>query len=548
MAQDKQILENYEPQGKYLRGMYGAMGGNIQGGSNLVPQQGALVPTSSDMEKAIGPKHNQGGMTVAKDGQMVAEIEGEEMVKDGQKVYSDELSPDGKNSFAKLAEVISKKKGKLEAQLADSNVSKIEKSTLERQISNLDKDEEKLFQMQEQMKQEQGIETPMVDAQGMRNGGKIMNYLLGGGYTDIDPDPDYPTPDYYKTNPPNSLDFLRNFKANPSSKVNTPSGGSTDTDSNPDYLTPDYYKTTSPDDILNEEFLRNLGANPLSKINTDKKEKTIIDSREELDEKGKTYATKEGNRNFKYAKDGPEGTGTKGKPLFENAADFVPYVDNFVNLATTLLKPKVPKPAFVPQTTMNTKVNVNDQLSTVDNQIAQASKYIDGNTSNSRTARALNIRTRLGGASQKNQILATKENAENQLENQAIGVGLQTSAQNTAISNQFADKKLQRALSIPAEINQNVVNATEDFQKKQDYVSKERLADRQIDLYKQIYTGGNPDLSARTDMKTNEVLAKWDKNPEAFKVFYDDIMNASDNVYSATTKALLEQLKPRYIK
>lgn len=108
---------------------------------------GKLKKLSSDMVVAKGNTHeessidNTSGIKLIKNGKAFAEIEDEETIKDGKKVYSDRLTVDGNVTFAKAAANLAKKKSAIEN--SNSNNS---------QVKKIDAQEDALFKKQESMK------------------------------------------------------------------------------------------------------------------------------------------------------------------------------------------------------------------------------------------------------------------------------------------------------------------------------------------------------------------------------------------------------------
>lgn len=129
-----------------------AKGGNTSNSYNT--KGGELKPLSSDMEIAEGNKHNEskidgtsGIKLLDKTGKPFVEIEDEETIKDGTKVYSDQSIYTNGKTYAQTAEQLSKKKGELEMKLNKGN--SIQNSTARRRIEVLDKEEDALFVHQE---------------------------------------------------------------------------------------------------------------------------------------------------------------------------------------------------------------------------------------------------------------------------------------------------------------------------------------------------------------------------------------------------------------
>ena len=84
---------------------------------------GALNPLASDVDKAEGNTHEEGGITLHdNNGNPKAEIENQEVVVDNNKVLSDRLSFMGGKSFAEIGEELGKEKGKNEEKLKNGDM------------------------------------------------------------------------------------------------------------------------------------------------------------------------------------------------------------------------------------------------------------------------------------------------------------------------------------------------------------------------------------------------------------------------------------------
>lgn len=162
LTEDQYLLDNYPVEGNEIKGYY-KKGGKM----NLVGYKakgGNLLPMSSDMDLVDGNKHGQstidntnGVKLLGTNGQPVAEVEDEEVIKDDEKVYSDRLKLKNGRTYAQEAERIGKKKGEAEAILNDPNAGRLKKNGAKLKVENWTKAADDLFNHQEQMKKEQGI-------------------------------------------------------------------------------------------------------------------------------------------------------------------------------------------------------------------------------------------------------------------------------------------------------------------------------------------------------------------------------------------------------
>jgi hypothetical protein len=135
-----------------------ANGGNLS--KSYKTKGGELKPLSSDMEVAKGNKHDEstidntsGIKLLDKTGKPFVEIEDEETIKDGTKVYSDQIIYKGNKTYAQTAEQLSKKKGELEKNINKGN--SVQNTTARRKIQVIDKEEDALFAHQEASKVKQ---------------------------------------------------------------------------------------------------------------------------------------------------------------------------------------------------------------------------------------------------------------------------------------------------------------------------------------------------------------------------------------------------------
>ena len=82
---------------------------------------GVLNPLASDIVKAEGATHAEGGIKLGKNGKAYAEVEDQEIIQ-GNNVYSDRITlPNSKITIAMEAEKLAKLKGKSEKYLVSSN-------------------------------------------------------------------------------------------------------------------------------------------------------------------------------------------------------------------------------------------------------------------------------------------------------------------------------------------------------------------------------------------------------------------------------------------
>ena len=141
---------------------YYAGGGNLPSTGQFNTKGGELVPISSNSEIAVGNTHgekiidNSYGITLQKGNTPIAEVENQEVIKDGKKVYSDRLMYNTTQTFADKAKQLGIKAGKLETKLNSTKDTK-DRNGYERMLAGVKMGEEVLYAKQEQEKQIQGL-------------------------------------------------------------------------------------------------------------------------------------------------------------------------------------------------------------------------------------------------------------------------------------------------------------------------------------------------------------------------------------------------------
>ena len=108
--EDAQLLDDYDTNGQYVE--YFATGGKLPTSSikgKYATIGGKTKPIAKGVEEVEGNTHEQKtidnsyGVTLVnkQNGMPTANVEDEEVIVDGKYVFSDRLSPDGKQTFAK---------------------------------------------------------------------------------------------------------------------------------------------------------------------------------------------------------------------------------------------------------------------------------------------------------------------------------------------------------------------------------------------------------------------------------------------------------------
>ena len=148
---DTALLKDYETDGRLGAEYYMANGGKLSTPS-YYSTGGKLTRLSSDTELVEGNTHAEGGVKLKKGGGTApfAEVEDEEVIKDGKRVYSDRLRSSNGKTFAENVEALSTEKGKLEKLSTKGDA--ISRGTNKRRIEILDAKEDAFYQEQESLK------------------------------------------------------------------------------------------------------------------------------------------------------------------------------------------------------------------------------------------------------------------------------------------------------------------------------------------------------------------------------------------------------------
>jgi hypothetical protein len=134
--------------GREGAGIY-AKGGRLMSAYCSYGNGGVLNPISSVATKAVGDTHEEGGITLQSNGVPIAEVEDGEIISQG-KVFSNKLKARPGVTYAKEAENLERKRGKLEESTNTNNYR--EKNSATRMMNNVNQDINNLFAMQEASK------------------------------------------------------------------------------------------------------------------------------------------------------------------------------------------------------------------------------------------------------------------------------------------------------------------------------------------------------------------------------------------------------------
>lgn len=502
-----------------------ANGGNMSLSPNIQTMGGDLVPTASGMDKAIGNTHeeskidNTKGIKLLENGIPKVEIEDDEMIKNGQMVFSDRLKFDKNNTYAQKAEKLSKRRRKLENKLTETLDSR-SKNTLERQVVGLDAKENDLFLHQEIKKVKKGItnESTTMEMGGNPTIGRFMTALDEGqkireitkesvrakmragqplakmNWTNIGRHAFDGTKDLLNNNKKvEALDTTNLEQGIDTTNVSTevPTITQEEMDKMYNSITPTQSNMRKGGILKRKKggiipkanngiYIDPETGDPIKYYNPE----TGMDEIDYAYMTGASNTKLSDNPYYQRPVENAEGTeekqGINWKKIGETADKFVPYADNLVNAYLTSKTPKVRKPNLQRSTSLNTTHNINPALSQVRESVASISDDIVNNTSNSNVARAQLAKIKLAGMTQGNNLLTQKENIENQLKNQQTLNNQGIQAQNLAKLDRFGEAQTMRELGIQSAISRNVTDAVDDYKMSEETKAKEQYQAEQL--------------------------------------------------------------------
>lgn len=445
--EDAQLLDDYDTNGKYVE--YFANGGGLPSTSTkgkYTTKGGDIMPIGNGVEEVSGNTHNesvidntQGVKLINKQtGLPEAEVEDDEVIVDGEYVFSDRLTVDGNKTFANKMKTITMKRNNVENALSTTTDTKI-RNGLKRQLQGIDLETEKLKEHQELVKAALQVSNPVTPEQ-------IPAEMLafGGGIGDPT-NPAKPIKPMVTFNP-SSEDFL------PIRKVEKVTGK----DGAEQYKY--FYDKLPNEEGYSEELHSHIYTKDEHEAKTNKRSA-------EYSTEAIKYAKKTGNRinrdvgtpytlvkqlpklaygggvpgyvdsslgmrKKELELDGEVGEAYKSAVTAEDIAKFegdsgkstfgylAPTIlDNAMNLGLTIGSPKLPKPLMKSARALKTTINVNPQVASVRGAVDSSVDNVMSNTSNSNVARANASSIRLRGAEQLAGIYGNKENLETQLKN-----------------------------------------------------------------------------------------------------------------------------------
>jgi hypothetical protein len=515
----KTVNSSYPTQGVTgLHTMY-SMGGKYAIGGNMnqpvqTMQQGVqpqqFQTAASNVQEVQGPSHEQGGVNAGNGN----EVEGKEVIqagKDGSsQVFSNRIPYEKGVSFADKASELAKQKGKYETLVNDKSL--FARGTANRQIAKIDAQMQKLFEMQEQLKQQmlppQPTPEQMMQEQQMQAAGENVmaqdamqstqpmqpqtqqQFAMGGNMNGGDP------PAWLKQ-------YYLNLKNASDNSVNNPE--------NATYKQPRTLGKMATDAGL---VLKQKGSGA-----SDASDSSIMDNMQTV----LKDATQDTGGDMGADSMGGKASKKIGKIDLSKAGQYInrtiPYADNLVNAILTANTPRIPKPNPERTVPLKTDFNINPQLAAIDETEANTAVALKSSTDNAATYRANLIAGKAGLVSQRNALFGQKENVETQLKNQnAMNVQGITN-RNVAKEDAYDMMQLQREGEIQTRISANVTNAVEDnrMQLMQDNLQKRDMLE--LEVLKQQYKD-----SGVYDRKLQAMLDAYQKGDITYEEFNKNVL------------------------
>jgi len=393
-------------------GTYYGMGGSMrfgQGGNVEAMSGGEMQPIAPNVQEAVGLKHSQGGIDVQTPNGKQAQVEGGEVIKDNDEVFSDQLKTENGMTYAQVAKEVADSseykilKGKIDVAkrvMNNPNSNEFAKNAAKREIEKNPDPLDALFQQQEQAKQQQTVQTA----------GNVNN------------------------TPQQNPQQMQDPQQQQMSQQQQPTMAAGGTISKPDL-----------DDVETESDAHRMA-------------RTYGD----FDMPDNTMQTP--NASPFNIKDALQGIGQNlGKYDYNK---IVPYLDNFVNAKTTANTPQLPTPTYINPAQYNTQYDVSAPLNVIKTQSAAAIQGINNSSSNSNTSRinAANIFTK--GIDESNNLYGSKIYAENEMKNRQVGENQRVMEHNAQMLDQHNNNNYERSIGIQNQVNKNAANAVGDFEKQ----------------------------------------------------------------------------------
>lgn len=195
--------------------------------------------------------------------------------------------------------------------------------------------------------------------------------------------------------------------------------------------------------------------------------------------------------------------GPEEDPSF--AEQLVPgLIDNVGNLLISGNAPEIPLPIYNKVPNLETSVNINPQLSAINDSVNTTSDMLLANTNNSNVARANIAANRLGGLKAKLGLLGERENTERDLRNENVLRQANVAASNNAMTDNYNMNNFTRTGDLQGRLSANLGNLSEDIDKV--YARRD-----QKDYYDTVQ------LADILDDPTGEKIRTAERNPELYK-------------------------------
>lgn len=367
----RSYLANNPAAGQEGASIYAAYG--TKGKIPKLAMGGDLNPIASNMDKAVGNTHEQGGITLDNEqGEPTAEVENQEVIVNKNQVLSDRLPFTGGKTFAQKGEELAADKAKNEHNLKGTDM--FARGTAKRNVEKIDKEVDLLLKYQDVVRKNLGLDdsAPVNNA---KYGGTIPKYYGG-------------TQQPYGVKPKGDPSYM---------------------------YSPGYAEYNSEDDVTVPEFgSRDSGNSRASSDTTQRSTGSLLNN--SSNNPSNTNAATYGDYNSSTSKS------SKGSynGYVQAAENLTPYLDNAINYSLIKQTPKIPKPTYrVAQDEMamnlNTNYNINPNLIANNQDLKEYNTNVLNNTSNSNGARAEMASGFAKKLGRNNELYGQKTNAENQL-------------------------------------------------------------------------------------------------------------------------------------
>jgi hypothetical protein len=188
-----------------------------------------------------------------------------------------------------------------------------------------------------------------------------------------------------------------------------------------------------------------------------------------------------------------------------------PFVDNAVNAYITSQTPEIAKPVLNIHKSLNTDVNINNQLNRINKAIAGRSREIENTSMPEITKQALKQSTINSALENKGELQMQADEIKRDIINRDRQMSDMTSSANVALINKYNQDVQARKAGMLQDYSENVANATDDIERAIERRDMKKYQDMQLEIQRKIYedTGTfeanfNPMLAGVTDKDTDE--------------------------------------------